>query len=147
MIQRLLVAALLPFGSRALGAQVTVTPASVGTMTIVVPVAGSDVAAVTNTVGSYTVKTKPFDINTRIQGQLSAPLPAGMSLAVSLTAPTGGVSNGSVTLNAVTPVDLVTAIPNKTTSPSLAMTYTYLAPAASGNATLTSITVTYTLSP
>ena len=116
-------------------------------MTIVVPLAGSDVAAVTNSVGTYTVTTRPNDVNTRIRGQLSVPLPTGMSLAVALAAPAGAVSQGSVTLNALTPVDLVTAIPNKTSSLALAMTYTYRAPAASGNTAATIITVNYTLTP
>ena len=147
MMLRLFPAALLVLASRALGAQVTVTPVSVGTMAIGVPAAGADVAPVTNSVGTYTVKTIRNDPNVRIQAVLATPLPAGMTLAVSLAAPTGAVSSGSVILNAVTPVDVVTAIPGKTTAIGLAITYRFDAPAASGNTTPITVPVTFLLSP
>lgn len=141
------VAAVFLLEGTAVGAQVTVTPASVGPLTISVPVAGSDVAPVANSIGSYSVRVKVNDINTRIQGQLSAPLPAGMSLAASLAAPAGAVSSGSVVLNAVSPVDLVTAIPKGTNVSGLVITYLYTAPASSGNTAATGITVNFTMSP
>ncbi len=146
----LLTTALLLSGSRAVVAQVTVTPPIViGNLSVTsAPAAGLNPSPVTRAnAGTYTVVTLNKDPNTRIMAQLSGTLPVGMTLSVTATAPNGGVSAGAVDLINGTPVMVVSGIRSNTNRTGLAISYTLTAPASAGNVGTTPLTVIFTLTP
>jgi len=79
----------------------------------------------------------------KITGSIGSAMPAGVTLSVSLTAPAGAASAGSLSLS-TTAVDLVTGI-TKVAQGALAVTYSLAATAAAGVVTSTTRTVTYTI--
>ena len=79
----------------------------------------------------------------KITASIGSAMPAGVTLDVSLTAPTGATSAGSLPLGTVA-VDLVTGI-TKVAQGSLAVTYTLSATPAAGVVASTTRTVTYTI--
>jgi len=79
----------------------------------------------------------------KITASIGSAMPAGVTLSVSLTAPTGAASAGSNSLS-TTAVDLVTGITKVAEGP-LAVTYSLAATAAAGVIASTTRTVTYTI--
>lgn len=139
----MLVTLLLPSGGRSVGAQtLTTTPVTGGTLTVNSAVAGSDPAPVSDGSSTYSVTTRGG--RRRITAQLSAAMPAGTTLTMSLVAPPGGVSAGPVALGTA-PVDVVTNIPPNTTGLLLGITYTFTSTAAAGVIPTSARTVTLTL--
>jgi hypothetical protein len=107
-------AALLLVGSRAVGAQGTVTVSgNPALLRINAAVAGSEPTVVTNAITTYTVIVTSG--TRRITGRLLTAMPANTTLTVTLAAPPGATSLGPVALTLVEQ-DLVTGVPNLTNS-------------------------------
>lgn len=102
--------------------------------------AGSDPAAV-SAAATWSVTTN--QTGAKVTASLNSAMPAGVTLSVSLTAPTGGTSAGAQSLG-VTAVDLVTGI-TRIAQGSLGVSYSLSATAAAGVVASTSRTVTYTI--
>jgi hypothetical protein len=79
----------------------------------------------------------------KITASIGSNMPAGLTLSVNLTAPSGAASAGSQALS-TTAVDLVTSITRLAQS-ALSVTYSLSATAAAGVVSSTSRTVTYTI--
>ena len=79
----------------------------------------------------------------KITASIGSAMPAGVTLSVNLTAPTGGSSAGAQSLT-TTSVDLVTGI-TKIAQGSLNVNYSLAATAAAGVVGSTTRTVTYTI--
>jgi hypothetical protein len=90
---------------------------------------------------SYAITTN--ETGRKITAQLSADMPSGVTLSVSLAAPSGAASAGSVSLGTVAN-DVVTGI-SKVNAAGLNVTYTLSATAAAGVVGNESRTVTYTI--
>lgn len=97
------------------------------TLTINTATAGSNPDNATDNTTTYNITTNGS--NKKITGQLSAAYASGISLAVNLTAPTGGTSAGQTTLTDVSASDLVTGISNLAET-GLTIAYTASATAA-----------------
>ncbi len=82
-------------------------------------------------------------INQKVTASINAAMPANVSLAVNLVAPTGATSASSQTLS-TSAVDLVTGI-STLAEGGLSATYTLSATAAAGVVASTTRTVTYTV--
>lgn len=141
-------ALLLVIGSRVAGAQsLSVTPASVGTLTVSTALAGQEPAGVAMSGGTYTVGLKKNKGISTITAQLTAPLPAGTTLSITLAAPAGATSAGPVQLS-TSPQPVVINLPNASTSYfNLAIDYTFTATSAAGVVTTQSASVTLSLAP
>lgn len=106
-------------------------------------VAGSQPTSVANASTSYSI-TPPQVISTRkITGQLNTLMPNQTSLAINLAAPSGAVSQGSITLSAIAQ-DLVKSITLSSYSNAV-ITYSFSALASAGVISSTSRTVTLTI--
>ena len=105
-------------------------------------VAGADPTSVT-AASTYTVKAAKANKPQKVTGQLNAAMPAGVTLTITLSAPTGATSNGPVALDA-TARDLVGNITNLTAEVET-ITYTLSATAAAGVVTAQTRTVTLTV--
>lgn len=79
----------------------------------------------------------------KITASIGSALPAGVTLSVNLTAPTGGTSAGAQALG-TTSIDLVTGI-TKVAQSALSVGYSLSATAAAGVVASTTRTVTYTI--
>lgn len=79
----------------------------------------------------------------KITASIASNMPAGLTLTVNLTAPTGGTSAGAQALS-TTSVDVVTGI-TKIAEGALALSYSLVATAAAGVVASTTRTVTYTI--
>jgi len=111
-------------------------------LTITTAAAGSNPTSVSDASATWAVTTN--QTGAKITGSIASALPAGITLSVSLAAPTGGaVSAGSQALG-TTAVDLVTGI-TKLAQGSLGVTYTLSATAAAGVLSSTPRVVTYTI--
>jgi hypothetical protein len=136
--------ALLAFGSANVSAQEAVSVSgSPGMMTISTATAGGQPLAATNSVTTYSIGADGSGTGHRLTGHLSANMPAGVTLRISLAAPTGATSSGFVTLDTVAR-DLVTNITNTTTE-THAITYQLTATVAAGVISSSMRTVTFTL--
>jgi hypothetical protein len=95
--------------------------------------------------GTSTITVKAANVNKpqKILVQLSAAMPADMTLSLNMTAPTGATSPGTVALDA-TARELMGNITN-TTDETLTLTYTFAATAAAGVVAAQSRTVTFTI--
>ena len=102
--------------------------------------AGVDPAAATAT-ASWAVTTN--QTGSKITASIGSAMPTGVTLAVTLAAPTGGTSAGAQALT-TTAVDLVTGL-TKVAEGALGVTYSLSATAAAGVVASTSRTVTYTI--
>ena len=110
------IAALLLSGSRAAFAQTISVSGNPAALKITAAVAGSQPTSVSNSVTTYTVVTpNPANRTYKITAQLNAPMPANVTLTVTLAAPAGGTSVGPVPLD-MTARDVVTGIPKSTNS-------------------------------
>jgi len=104
-------------------------------------VAGSAPTAVSNSSTTYAITTN--QTTRKITGAINTAMPSGLTLTVTLAAPTGGSSAGAVTLTAVA-ADLVTGISTLNESGSI-ITYNLSATSAAGVVTSDTRTVTLTL--
>jgi hypothetical protein len=127
--------------SRVARAQFTVT-GSPSTLRVQTAVAGLAPAPVSDNSTSYTYKS-PGPKNKKITAQLNAPMPSGVTLQVTLQAPSGAVSIPNVTLDA-TARDVVTGVPRRQDTP-LSITYTLSATLDAGVVPPQSRTVTLTI--
>ena len=148
-IRPVLTTALLLVTSRAVAAQ-SFTPAAttLGTMKIITAVAGSNPTSVQQTSTKYTLVTKKNKGITRVTAQLSAPLPAGVTLTVTLPAPAtpaNTIVGGTVSLTTA-PQNVLTNLPDATTTfTATTITYVLSATPAAAPFTLNNLVVTFTL--
>lgn len=91
--------------------------------------------------GTYAITTN--QTNRKITAQLDSNMPSGVTLAVTLAAPTGGTSAGAVSLS-TTAQDVVTGVSNVNQS-GLSIGYTLSATVAAGVVPAGNRTVTYTI--
>jgi hypothetical protein len=103
--------------------------------------AGSEPQAVTNDGTSYGITTN--ESNQKITASIDQSMPAGVSLAVALAAPTGAFSTGSVELGTAA-ADVVTGI-SSVKATSLPITYRLSAAPAAGMSAAAVRTVTFTI--
>lgn len=136
----LLVLAAAPASAQAQKISVSGSPA---TLTITTAVTGEAPTSVSSSNTTYSLTGNPTRIN-KVIGQLNAAMPAGLTLSVTLTPPTGATSPGPVALSTVAR-DLLTNIPPSAKGDVLAITYTLQAAAAAGIVPLSSRTVTLTI--
>jgi hypothetical protein len=139
-------ALLLLIGSRAAAAQTITTAGSLGTITIVTAVAGSDPTSVAGPATTYTLTTKKNKGITRVTANLDVPLPAGVTLTVSLPSPGGGIiSSGPVALSTA-PQNVLTNLPDANTGfPATTISYTLSATATAGVVPLSAYKITFAL--
>jgi hypothetical protein len=104
-------------------------------------VAGSAPTSATSNVATWAVTTNQS--TAKITGQLSAAMPAGLTLSANLTAPAGASSAGLTALTAST-VDLVTGI-TKVNAAGLGLLYQLDATTGAGVVASSTRTVTYTI--
>ncbi|HEX2080170.1 MAG TPA: hypothetical protein VHG08_20885 [Longimicrobium sp.] len=102
--------------------------------------AGSGLTSATAS-GTYAITTN--QTNRKITAQLDTNMPSGVTLAVTLAAPTGGTSAGAVSLS-TTAQDVVTGVSNANQS-GLSIGYTLSATVAAGVVPAGNRTVTYTI--
>jgi hypothetical protein len=135
---RFLAAAALLLVGRAVSAQ-AIPP--VGPLTITTATPGSQPTTVTGSTTYSTVISFPGQM--RVTGQLDANMPANTTMTVRVTAPSGGTSLGTVTLD-TTPRDVViAATPAFFTNATLL--YTFSGTVLAGVLPITTRTVTFTL--
>jgi hypothetical protein len=103
--------------------------------------AGSAPSAVTNSGTSYGITTN--ESNQKITASLNQSMPAGVSLAVSLAAPSGAASAGSIELGTAA-ADVVTGI-SAVSASSLPITYRLSAAPGAGMSAPALRTVTFTI--
>ncbi|CAI07689.1 hypothetical protein ebA2787 [Aromatoleum aromaticum EbN1] len=112
-----------------------------GALVINAATAGSAPNQVSDATSSYAITTN--ESTRRITAAIDTAMPAGVTLKVSLAAPTGATSAGAVTLGTVA-TDVVTGISTLNESGKV-ITYTLDATSAAGVVTSASKTVTYTI--
>ena len=110
--------------------------------TITTAVAGSEPAALTNSVTTYFVKAKNIGGPQKISARLDAPMPLGTTLTVQMVASPGATSLGAVSLDA-TVRDIVINI-DKENGTSYGITYVFSATVAAGVVPMQTRTVTFT---
>ena len=142
---------LLFAGSSVAGAQanssLTVNPAAAGPLTITTAVAGQEPTGVVASGGTYTVFIKKNQGYSSISARLSAPLPAGTTLTITLASPgSGAVSAGPVDLT-TSAITVVSSIPTNTTLPSVSVNYSFAATTAAGVLALKTASVILELAP
>lgn len=113
-----------------------------GTPSLVINAATAG-SAPTSATASATYAITTNETNRKITAQVNSALPSGLSLAVTLAAPSGGTSEGAVTLSTVAQ-DVVTGVGTVNAS-GLDVTYTLSATTAAGVVPSTQRTVTYTI--
>jgi hypothetical protein len=114
---------------------------TVGPLAVTTAIAGSQPAPV---IGNSTYSgTVTFTGQMRIVCSLNANMPTGTTLAIRLTAPTGGMSLGDVIMD-VTPRNLVVAAKPPFFN-NVTIRYTFTPTVAAGVLPLTTRTATYTL--
>lgn len=113
-----------------------------GGLTISSAVAGQQPTSASNSSTTYSVATTT--VVRRITGKINSAMPAGVTLSVRLTAPSGATSAGSVAMTTTTK-NLVTSIPKNTNASGLSITYTLSATAAAAKVTNATKTLTLTL--
>lgn len=116
---------------------VTGTPS----LSITAATAGSAPTSVTATGATYAVTTN--QTGAKITGQIGSAMPSGVTLSVTLGAPSGATSAGEQALT-TSAVDLVTGI-TKLNASGLSITYGLAATSAAGVITATTRVVTYTI--
>jgi hypothetical protein len=112
-----------------------------GNLVVNTATAGSEPTADTDATTTWAVTTN--ESSKKMTGSINTAMPANVTLEVNLTAPTGGSSEGDVTLSD-SDADLVTAISTVAES-GLTITYTLSATIAAGTVAQAQKTVTLTL--
>ena len=82
----------------------------------------------------------------QIKASINSAMPAGVTMTVSLVAPSGATSVGPVTLT-TTPQTVVTNVTNTSFSPNLTITYTLSATSPAGVVASSNKTVTLAVTP
>jgi hypothetical protein len=82
----------------------------------------------------------------QIKASISSPLPAGVTLTMTVDAPSGATSTGPVTLT-TTPQTVVTNLTGNGFSSNLTVTYSLSATTAAGVVAASNTTVTLTMTP
>ena len=131
------------FGAAVSSAQTFTVSGSPGALAITTAIAGQPPTADVDAATTYTVKAQNKNSPIKITARLSAAMPPGVTLTLSMAAPTGATSNGPVTLDA-TAREIVGNITN-TSGLTRSMTYTLSATAAAGVVAPQSRTVTLTV--
>jgi hypothetical protein len=139
----LLSAALLPIGSRAVGAQTLSISGNPALLRISSAVPGSEPVAILNGTTTYTITTPTANRTYAITAQLNANMPTGITLTATLAAPPSATSAGAIPLD-VTARNLVTGIVKNTNSTG-SITYTFTATVAAGVIPNSTRTVTFTV--
>ena len=137
-------ACLLPGMAQAQPGTVGTVTASAGPplMRVSSAVAGFEPNPVTGT-ATITVKAQKSNKPQQVTAQLNAAMPAGLTLTLDMTTPTGATSQGTVTLDA-TARALMGNIKNLTAETET-LTYTFTATTAAGVVAADSRTVTFTI--
>lgn len=117
---------------------------SPGSLAITTAVAGSAPTSVTESSTKYSTNTLLALSTSKITAQLNSPMPAGVTLTITLAAQPGATSMGEVTLS-TTAQSVVTNIPTLATASDLAITYRLNATSAAGAIAASSRTVTLTI--
>jgi len=138
-IWRTVAVAGLAFGAREARAQVSVS-GSPAAMKVTMAVAGSAPAAVSDALTTYSSATNPAPGHFSITASINSPMPAGVTLTITLAASQGS-SAGAVTLSTVAQ-NVVTGITKKMNSQTI--TYKLSATAAAGVVPLQTRQVTLT---
>lgn len=112
------------------------------TLTINSANAGSQPNNATNSSTTYSLSTT--NSVTKITGRINSNMATGLTLRVSLAAPTGATSAGAVTMN-TSAKNLVTGIPRNTISSGRTITYTLSATVSATKVTNQTKTLTLTL--
>lgn len=111
--------------------------------TISAAVAGNPPTSATDTSTTYAVTTNATA--QKVQGSIDTAMPTGVTLTITLAAPSGGTSTGPINMN-TTASNLVTGISNVAQS-GLGITYTLSATASAAPIASATRTVTYTIGP
>ena len=140
---------LLLSGSRVGGAQtLTVNPPTAGPLTISTAVAGQEPTGVAAGGGTYTVGLKKNKGVGTITARLSAPLPAGTTLSITLAAPGGGAQSVGAVQLSTSAQPVVINLPNQSTTYfNNAITYSFGANSSAGVLALQTATVILELAP
>lgn len=132
------------FGSSPAGAQSMAVNGSPGLLRITTAVAGSAPTTVTEATTQYSTNTLLIMNKSRITAVLNSPMPAGVTLTITLAAQTFATNLGEITLS-TTAQSVVTDIPALSTASNLAITYRMSATSAAGVVGSSSRTVTLTI--
>jgi hypothetical protein len=133
----LLVIGCLLAGCREVAAQLP----TVGPLAVTTAVAGSQPASVIGNSSYSSVVT--FSGQMRVVCSLNANMPTGTTLAVKLTAPSGGTSQGDVIISTIPKDIVIAATPVFFTN--VTIKYTFTPTVAAGVLPVTTRTATYTL--
>lgn len=138
-------ACLFPIAGHAQPGTVGTVTASAGPalMRVSSAVAGFEPNPVT-AIATITVRAQKANKPQQITAQLNAPMPAGLTLTLDMTVPTGATSQGAVTLDA-TARALMGNITNLSAETET-LTYTFTATTSAGVVAADSRTVTFTIS-
>lgn len=138
--------ALLVVNARLVGAQDAVQfQAAAGSMVINSAVAGAAPISQMTSTGKYRVKVASATTK-QIKASINSAMPAGVTMTISLVAPAGATSAGTVTLT-TTPQTVVTNVTNTAYSPNLTITYTLSATTPAGVIASSNKTVTLAVTP
>lgn len=140
-IRRTAVLVALLCGAREAQAQFISVSGSPAPMAVTTAVAGAGLQPKVDASTTYTVFACCSGLH-KVTAQINAPMPAGVTLQVTLTAPAGGTSLGAVSLD-TTPRDAVTNFGSVFTTRGI--TYQLSATLAAGVVAVQSRTVTLTL--
>jgi hypothetical protein len=138
-IWRTVAVAGLAFGARDARAQISVS-SSPAAMKVTVAMAGSAPTAVSNALTTYSLASNPPSGHFAITASINSPMPAGVTLKITLAA-SRGTSAGAVTLSTVAQ-NVVTGITRRMFGQ--VITYNLSATAAAGVVPLQTRTVTLT---
>lgn len=125
-----------------LAAQAVTLSGDPGSLAIVTATAGAPLDPVSDATTTYTVTISAP--GQEIVARLDAPLPNGVTLAITLTAPTGAVSIGEVTLSTVDQT-VVGSIPAAGTYAGLAISYQLSAGTSAGPLATSARSVVFTV--
>jgi hypothetical protein len=128
-------------GSR-LAAQSVTLSGDPGSLAIGTATAGAPLDPVSDATTTYTVATSAA--GQQIVARLDAPMPGGVTLSITLTAPTGAVSMGEVTLSTVDQT-VVGSIPAAGTYAGLAITYQLSSATSAGPVATAARSVVFTV--
>ncbi|MGQ9604017.1 MAG: hypothetical protein ACUVUU_07360 [bacterium] len=112
-----------------------------GNLVINSATAGSQPNSATDNTTTYSITTN--ESGKKLTGKIDSAMPTNTTLEINLAAPTGGSSQGDVTLT-TTDSDLVTSI-SQVAQSGLTITYTFSATVSAGTLSSTQRTVTLTL--
>jgi len=119
--------------------------AAPGSLIVNAAVAGSPPTTVSTATARYRVKVASGTTK-QLKASINSAMPAGVTMQISVVAPPGGTSAGTITLT-TTPQTVVTNITNTSFSANLTVTYTLSATSAAGVVASANKTVTFAVTP